>query len=219
VGDAPIVRHFDVQTYRCKPEDQSFSDLSKKFYHSERYAQALLLYNRTHPLVDEGVRHEPPELRPGAPVFIPPLELLEEHHGSAIPGLKPLPQIPASGTVTVGSSSPAPGLGGSGAIPVPPAPGPSGLVPVPAVPVPAVAAPTPPANVVPANAWAAAGKAEKVYRVPPGNGEPLYLIARKTLGDGQRWSEIYGLNPSVRADLPIPPGTVLMMPADARLDP
>src|SRR5262249_21778227 len=136
----------------------------------------------------------------------------------AIPGLKPLPEIPTRGPVTVGSSSPAPSLGNSGAVPVPPAP-PSGLVPVPAVPVPPAPGPTATVNVVPANAWATAGQADKVYRVQPAGGEQLGAIAQRTLGNGGRWTDIYRLNPTLNPRAPVPAGALLTMPPDARLDP
>jgi nucleoid-associated protein YgaU len=54
-----------------------------------------------------------------------------------------------------------------------------------------------------------------VYRVT-GNGEHLWEIAGQRLGDRQRWSEIYRLNPNVQPELAIPPGTELRMPPTAR---
>jgi hypothetical protein len=45
----------------------------------------------------------------------------------------------------------------------------------------------------------------------------LFEIARQTLGDGHRWSEIYRLNPEIRPELAIPGGTQLRLPADARV--
>jgi nucleoid-associated protein YgaU len=58
----------------------------------------------------------------------------------------------------------------------------------------------------------------KVY-VVQGNGEMMYEIAQKTLGDGRRWSEIYRLNPNVQPELLIAPGTRLRLPATARVGP
>jgi hypothetical protein len=56
-----------------------------------------------------------------------------------------------------------------------------------------------------------------VYRV--GKGEQLFEVAKKTLGDGYRWSEIYALNKDqlrdtteLRADM------LLRLPSDAKLD-
>jgi hypothetical protein len=53
------------------------------------------------------------------------------------------------------------------------------------------------------------------YTVRPG-GEHMWEIARDHLGDGRRWSEIYRLNPSIPPEQPVPGGTVLRLPADAR---
>jgi nucleoid-associated protein YgaU len=73
--------------------------------------------------------------------------------------------------------------------------------------------------VVPATAWSATGnKNGKTYRVRA-PGEPLFEIARRTLGNGNRWSEIYALNPQLRPELPIPEGTILRMPPDAQVGP
>jgi hypothetical protein len=55
----------------------------------------------------------------------------------------------------------------------------------------------------------------KLYKVPPG-GISMRAIARNTLGDDQRWGEIYNLNPQLRADL-IPEGTDVRLPTDAKL--
>jgi nucleoid-associated protein YgaU len=51
-------------------------------------------------------------------------------------------------------------------------------------------------------------------------GETLYDIARRTLGDSGQWSVIHRLNPTLSRDpkLPIPAGTVLRIPADAKME-
>ena len=54
------------------------------------------------------------------------------------------------------------------------------------------------------------------YRVGA-SGELEYDIARNLLGDGNRWVEIYKLNPGWLPEKPIPAGTTLTLPADARL--
>jgi hypothetical protein len=66
----------------------------------------------------------------------------------------------------------------------------------------------------PANAIAS----EKTYRVRA-NGEMFYEIARRTLGNGERWQEIYRLNPGLDPKDPVAAGTQLRLPADARVDP
>ncbi len=52
-----------------------------------------------------------------------------------------------------------------------------------------------------------------------GNREMLYEIARRTLGDSRRWSEIYRLNPQIRPEWPIPRGTRLRLPVTSKVQP
>jgi hypothetical protein len=66
---------------------------------------------------------------------------------------------------------------------------------------------------VPANESAGKG-----YRVRA-NGEGFYEIARRTLGSGDRWPEIYRLNQRYDPKNAVPGGTELRLPADARVDP
>ncbi len=54
------------------------------------------------------------------------------------------------------------------------------------------------------------------YRVR-GNGETMRDIARHTLGAGERWSEVYKLNPSLRPEDTLAAGTVVHLPPDACL--
>jgi hypothetical protein len=58
----------------------------------------------------------------------------------------------------------------------------------------------------------------RTYRVR-GQNQYLLLIARKTLGDEKRWPEIYHLNPKIRPENPVPEGTDLTLPGDARVEP
>ena len=46
----------------------------------------------------------------------------------------------------------------------------------------------------------------------------MFSIAAQKLGDGKRWTEIKELNPSVDSTAPVPAGTTLKLPADARID-
>lgn len=55
----------------------------------------------------------------------------------------------------------------------------------------------------------------KSYRVPAA-GQPIYELAIQTLGDGGRWTEIYRLNPNIDPLRPIPGGTVVRLPVNAR---
>jgi nucleoid-associated protein YgaU len=202
-------KHFIEQKYVCKQEDRNFADLSRRFYQSERYGEALLQYNREHPLVAPGVRQNPPQLQPGVEVHVPPLSELEKRYPGAIPGLQPLPPIKPAAPAAPG------GLSSTGELsPVAVRP-----VPVP-VPVPPVVAATAPEKGTPGAAPAAkGGQGTKVYRVQEPEGEYYYQVARRALGNPERWSEIWRLNPSIPPERPIPQGTTLVLPADARVTP
>jgi nucleoid-associated protein YgaU len=56
------------------------------------------------------------------------------------------------------------------------------------------------------------------YRVRAG-GQTMWEIARLTLGSGDRWAEIYRLNSHLNSEQPIPAGTTLRLPGDAKLPP
>jgi len=249
---AAKVDSYDEETYLCKQGDK-FEDISTKFYQTDKYAQALLLFNRNHPRATAAVRQDPPSLAAGQSVFIPPLRVLEKQYATAITDHAPLNQggalspaspetknptagSPASGAApaastgaqnsalpdnrntvpTTGTGAPSDGqAGGSYTVPgdnrntggqysmppdnrnvVPPSPLPGALPPT-----------KPPAQ----------GK-DVIYQVPK-NGETFWEISRKTLGNPNRWSEISRLNPQIKPQYPVPGGTNLKMPADARIDP
>jgi nucleoid-associated protein YgaU len=63
----------------------------------------------------------------------------------------------------------------------------------------------------------AATVSERTYRVK-NTGEMFREIARNTLGDPERWAEIYRLNPKFDPAEPIPSGTDLRIPSQARVD-
>jgi hypothetical protein len=210
VSAEPAVKVYDEQIYTCKPEDTSLEALSERIYKSKLYAQALLRFNREHPRGAEELRANPPQVRPGTQVHVPPLDVLESSYPDLFPGLKPLQPPPAARSVQVGQSSP---VGLTDRVPVPVV---AATQPV-ATTVPSVRVPVPGGqpNVLPANGAATGGK---VYRVPAG-GEHLYMIAQRTLGNGSRWTEIYRLNPQLNPEQPIPAGTPVVLPADARVSP
>src|SRR5262249_31047526 len=54
------------------------------------------------------------------------------------------------------------------------------------------------------------------YRVV-GRSEMMWEIARKTLGNSDRWAEIYRLNQKWKAEFPIPENEVLRLPMNARV--
>jgi hypothetical protein len=173
VNPAAQVESFDEEAYRCKPGD-TFEAISQRYYHTDKYARALLMFNRTHPMAGEGLQHNPPLLQVGQSVYIPPLSILEKRYGGHVQDLTPLPptQQPLAGS-------------------------------------PAVGTPLTPSG---------AGTSVRKYRVG-GNGEWMRDIAQRTLGNRDRWTEIYRLNPNNRPDAPVPGNTVLNLPAEARIEP
>ena len=99
------------------------------------------------------------------------------------------------------------GLGGSTALPSPPPSPPPASAPQGSAPTWAPSNPTTPAT-------PSAGT--KIYRVPAG-GDTLPAIAKKYLGNEQRWTELYNLNPHVTAPNAVPAGTEIKLPADAKV--
>jgi len=186
-GVAPKVQSFDVETHNCKPGETTFAELSKQLYGSEKYAQALQQFNREYGRTDK-LDDSQTRLQPGQPVFVPPVHILE------------LPRYAAAPRETTPIASTA---------------APSPLVSPPA-PIPPPASPAPAANNNPPPAMVASAAGTRTYTVRA-NGEMLFEIARQTLGDGRRWSEIYRLNPEIHPELAIPGGTQLHLPADARV--
>ncbi|MCI0680477.1 MAG: hypothetical protein L0Y71_00110 [Gemmataceae bacterium] len=76
--------------------------------------------------------------------------------------------------------------------------------PTPVIPRSTIGAPPPTADVT------------KSYRVP-GQGQAIYELAIQTLGDGTRWTEIYRLNPNIDPLQPIPGGSMVRLPGNARV--
>jgi nucleoid-associated protein YgaU len=85
----------------------------------------------------------------------------------------------------------------------------------PPTPLPPAGAPKPPPGSATSNA---APSGDHTYRVRKGN-EMVRDVARRTLGNADRWEEIYRLNPQFNPSYPLPESTVLRLPADARVDP
>jgi hypothetical protein len=86
----PQVDSYDEETYVCKPSD-TFLSISRQYYQSEKYERALLLFNRNHPRATDAIRQDPPVVRDGQAVYIPPLRVLERQYASVIPDHIPLP--------------------------------------------------------------------------------------------------------------------------------
>ena len=92
----PLITVTDIGLYSCKPEDKSFVDLSNRHYGSDKYAQALLKFNRDGYGVAPGILLDPPPLlEAGMVVQIPPMSKLEVNYPDLIPGLKSLTAVPS----------------------------------------------------------------------------------------------------------------------------
>jgi hypothetical protein len=167
---APQVVSFNEETHLCKPGD-TFASICKEKYTSEKYDRALLMFNRAHPMAADGIRNDPPVLKPGAEVFIPPMNILERNYAALIPDLVPVnrPMAPVGG-------------------------------------MPAAAAP----GFAPSASRSSPG-ADRLYRVVE-KPETLWEVAARTLGNGERWSDIFRMNPGVNSKESLPVGTVLRLP-------
>ncbi len=84
--------------------------------------------------------------------------------------------------------------------------------------IPGYKPPAPVANTARTTARSLPASPSPQYRVRKSGGEMVPIIARDTLGNVDRWTEIYQLNKG-RFDpaWPVPAGTVLVMPADAKV--
>ncbi len=205
----PRVESFDVETHFAR-QGESYASISLAKYQTEQYQHALAMFNRER---DPSLA----TVQPGRPVRIPPRDYLERHYGRLIPNSGG----PASSSSVVPASNLGPppgarsprtsaGAGQSGR--------PDALTPV-------GPAPAPAARLTPErsrDAVRAEPTGEKQYRVraeDAGRPAPLYDIARRTLGSGERWGEIARLNKDRLRDVnQLQPGTVLRLPPDARVD-
>ncbi len=221
---AAQVDSYDEETYLCKAGD-TFAAISTKFYLTEKYSQALLLFNRNHPRAMAGVRQDPPSLAAGQPVYIPPLRVLEKRYATAISDQGSGVRGQESGAPVAPAAESNPDAGIS-ALPSAPKeiPGSTGApnYTIPDVRTPALPSPAPGVN--PAKTPVLSGQTrvpgptERSYVVPK-NGETFWEISRHTLGNPNRWSEISRLNPQIDPKYPVPGSMTLRMPADARIDP
>lgn len=83
---APRVDSYDEEWYSCRAGD-TLERISKRFFNSEKYAQALRLHNLDRDGRDLW-RDEQPLLQAGDVVKVPPARILERNHPAAIPGMK-----------------------------------------------------------------------------------------------------------------------------------
>jgi nucleoid-associated protein YgaU len=84
----PRVISFTEEVHSCKAGD-TFEGISEQKYGSRKYARALLLFNRSHPLAGDELMQDPNGLKPKQRVYVPPLDVLESRYPSAIQNLKP----------------------------------------------------------------------------------------------------------------------------------
>jgi hypothetical protein len=190
IGGNPQVESYDENTYTCKAND-TFRTISQAVYHSDQYEHALKLFNRNHPLADSALQQDPPVLRAGLPVYIPPVRILEKYYGAPVlesPPRSPAPAPPPRATEHSAAA---------GSVPSPKLTQVSFGGPI---------KPLPPPDRMP------------LYRVREG-GEMMYEVARRTLGSGDRWTEILRLNPRFDPKEVIPAGSQLMLPRDAHVSP
>jgi hypothetical protein len=121
-GKAPLppVRDSSPDLYECRTGETSFAALSQRLYGSDRYADALQAYNRTHSgLLKNGalLSLNPPILNPGQQILVPQKELLDREvrtptvvaPAAPTPAVKLAPVSPVGGVATAPI---APSIGG-----------------------------------------------------------------------------------------------------------
>jgi hypothetical protein len=190
IGGDPQVESYDEETYNAKTND-TFRAISQQFYHTDQYERALLLFNRNHPLATNALQQDGSVLPAGQPIYIPPARILEKYYGA--PVSHSAPPVSPSGLPTRAVNR----TDAAGSVPLA-----SASVGSPGTPV----KPTSSSTSVP------------LYRVREG-GEMLIEIAHRTLDNGDRWADIYRLNPRFDPKEVVPAGSLLRLPRDARVDP
>jgi hypothetical protein len=189
----PTVESYDELAYTCKAGD-SWAKVSDAFYKTDIYAVALERYNRD---LSGGQRRD--TLAAGEKIYIPPVGVLVRRHGAVIPKQDAAP----SGGVP------------SGSVPTPPA--------APVTPAAGSTIGSAPARITPvaASSVAAPGAASgtPARYVVRGSGESFRTIADLTLNNRERWGDLADLNRNINPEYQIPPGTVLTLPAGARVPP
>jgi nucleoid-associated protein YgaU len=184
------VESYDEESYTAKAND-TFRAISQQFYHTDQYERALLLFNRNHPLANSTLQQGSAVLQAGQSIYIPPARILEQYYGA--PVSNSAPSVPSA-------------LPPSRAVSRPDAAGSVRQASASVMSPGATVQPAPSSSSVP------------LYRVREG-GEMLREIAHRTLDNGDRWADIYRLNPSFDPKEVIPAGSLLRLPRDARVDP
>ncbi len=90
VKETPVVVTFTEREYVCKTGD-TYASIAKKEYMTDKYAEALRLYNRYDALVPRDRAPRDATLREGDLIVIPDLTALEARYSRFIAGYRPLP--------------------------------------------------------------------------------------------------------------------------------
>ncbi len=203
----PRVESFDVETFFARPGD-SYASISLAKYQTEQYQHALAMFNRER---DPSLA----TVQPGRPVRIPPRDYLERHYGRYLPSAG-TPAANRAGMPASNLGAPANARAPRSAASQRPEEFPTHHAPT----TPAAAAR--PLHPQTREISAADSRIEKQYHVraeDAGRPAPLYDIARRTLGSGERWGEIARLNKDRLRDVnQLQAGMVLRLPADAKVD-
>lgn len=119
----PAVNDVNIDIYECQKGDSTFQILSLRMYGSDKYADALLQYNRDHSaIVKNGstFSFNRPVLNPGQQVLKPPPTVLDRDYANLVrtapPQVRvdaPMPLTPTPGPIPRVSSPPARGPGGT----------------------------------------------------------------------------------------------------------
>ncbi len=75
--------HWDDDFYEARAGD-TFQGIARDYYHSDTYAQALMLYNRDHLLATTATKEHPETILAGQRVYEPPVRILKRDYGSVI---------------------------------------------------------------------------------------------------------------------------------------
>lgn len=109
-GTLPVVKETLAEIYQCKPGDTSLAIVSLRLYGDDKYADALLAYNRAHAYQikqNADSLSNPQNLVPGQLVLHPPVGILERDYASLIRGNSQVPTIPST-TPPVKLATPSP---------------------------------------------------------------------------------------------------------------
>ncbi|MSU78277.1 MAG: hypothetical protein EXS16_09290 [Gemmataceae bacterium] len=111
IGSKPILKETQPDSYFARTGETSFSALSTRIYNDERYASALLAYNRRHREIirnGENFAFDPPIVREGQEVLYPNRGILERDFGNLIPGLGGVTPTTPSGNSGINIAKPEP---------------------------------------------------------------------------------------------------------------